>query len=221
MKTILNILACAIFAFAVLPAQAQVPAAPEGAEKKEAADANDEQAERDAERDRRRNEWARSQNPLLRVLDADADGKLSKEEIENASKALLELDKDKDEELSAAEMRPPTMAEQFATRIKGYDKDGDGKITTEEFPEQMRRMVPRLDTNQDGAVDEKELAAMTERWGAWGRGGGGGGGFDWRNRGRDGGDRARGQGGGGDRRGGDNDRRGGDNDKPRQVDPNI
>jgi Ca2+-binding EF-hand superfamily protein len=207
-------------AFAVMPAQAQVPAAPEGAEKKEAAEENDEQADRDAERDRRRNEWARSQNPLLRVLDADADGKLSKEEIENASKALLELDNDEDEELSAEEMRPPTMAEQFATRIKGYDKDGDGKITAEEFPEQMRRMVPRLDTNQDGAVDEKEITAMTARFAGWGRGGGGGGG-DWRNRGRGGdGDRARGQGGGDDRRRG-GDRDGHDNDKPRNVDPNI
>jgi len=40
------------------------------------------------------------------------------------------------------------------------DKDGDGKVTQEELPETMQRMLQRGDTNQDGAIDKAEAEAM-------------------------------------------------------------
>jgi Ca2+-binding EF-hand superfamily protein len=45
--------------------------------------------------------------PLMRALDADGDGKISKSEIENAAKALAKLDKNGDGELTREELMPP------------------------------------------------------------------------------------------------------------------
>ncbi len=69
--------------------------------------------------------------------------------------------------------RMPTFAE--------LDKDKDGKVSLEEFPEQMRPFFDRMDTNQDGFMDKEEEKAATERrkqmeaQGGFGGGGGGGG----------------------------------------------
>ncbi len=40
------------------------------------------------------------------------------------------------------------------------DKDGDGKLTKEEFPELARRLFDRVDRNGDGFVDAEEDAAF-------------------------------------------------------------
>ena len=45
-------------------------------------------------------------DPLTQALDADRDGTISKEEIGNASKALISLDKNRDGMLTADELRP-------------------------------------------------------------------------------------------------------------------
>ncbi|MEM0897557.1 MAG: EF-hand domain-containing protein [Verrucomicrobiota bacterium] len=45
--------------------------------------------------------------PLIQALDADGDGVISAEEIENATTALLGLDTDGDGALSEEELRPP------------------------------------------------------------------------------------------------------------------
>lgn len=61
------------------------------------------------------------------------------------------------------------------------DKNGDGKISKDEFPERMQRIFDRLDTNGDGVIDEEELEAFGagrgggDRGGRGGRGGGSGG----------------------------------------------
>jgi HlyD family secretion protein len=63
--------------------------------------------------------------------------------------------------------------------FKDLDKNGDGKITLDEFPEQGRQFFPMMDTNSDGAIDQAEHkaaeAARKQRWGG-GAGGPGGGG---------------------------------------------
>lgn len=48
--------------------------------------------------------------------------------------------------------------------FKQADKDGDGKLTREEFPEQFRRAFDRIDTDKDGAVSlEEDIAYRTQR----------------------------------------------------------
>ena len=50
-----------------------------------------------------------------------------------------------------------------AGRLREFDADRDGRITRDELPDRMERMVDRLDTNGDGVIDTPELEAMTER----------------------------------------------------------
>ena len=49
----------------------------------------------------------------------------------------------------------------LADRLKGLDKNKDGKISKDEIPRELRRLVLRLDTNKDGVIDEEELKALS------------------------------------------------------------
>ncbi len=147
---------------------------------------------------------------LMEALDANKDGQLSKEEIENATAALKTLDKDKDGKLSQEEIGWPPMGRgmrgrggpggfgggrgfgppgggpggprgfgggrgaggpggfDIAERIMSNDKNNDGKVTKDELPEFMQRMLDRADTNKDGAIDRDEAKAMAENFGRGG-----------------------------------------------------
>jgi RND family efflux transporter MFP subunit len=65
--------------------------------------------------------------------------------------------------------------------FKELDKDNDGKVSKEEFPEQARQIFDFLDTNQDGFYDKEEEKAaearrkeMEQQGGGFGGGGPGG-----------------------------------------------
>ena len=130
-------------------------------------------------------------SPVMAALDADANGELSEEEIKNASKALMALDKNGDKKLAGDEIRPqfgpggpggpggfsggrPDPA-QFVSRMMENDANKDGKLSEDELPEFMRRGFARMDENSDGSVDKAELEAAARRFGE-GRGPGGPGG---------------------------------------------
>ena len=49
-----------------------------------------------------------------------------------------------------------------AERLKQFDADADGRITRDELPERMERVLDRFDTNGDDVIDAAELEAMTE-----------------------------------------------------------
>ncbi len=49
---------------------------------------------------------------------------------------------------------------QMIDRIMSTDKDGDGKITKEEAPEQLMRFFDRLDANDDDTIDRDEIRAF-------------------------------------------------------------
>jgi len=45
-----------------------------------------------------------------------------------------------------------------------HDKNKDGKVSRDEMPRQMTRMLDRADSNNDDAIDEKEAKAMEARF---------------------------------------------------------
>lgn len=152
-------------------------------------------------------------HPIVDAIDQNQDHEISAEEIANASKNLLSLDKNNDGILNADDlghMGPPHSSRQegqrgqrrsggeggsnsFATRLLAFDENGNGKLEKDELPERMQGMIDRIDTNGDGVIDQDELQAM---------GGGGAGAGQQRGRrggngGQGGGNRQRGRGEGG------------------------
>ena len=65
-------------------------------------------------------------------------------------------------------------------RLMAMDKNSDGKLTKDELPERVQRMVERADKDGDGAVSKEEIQAMAKErmggGGGFGRGRGGPGG---------------------------------------------
>ena len=106
---------------------------------------------------------------LNRFLDADKDGKVSRDEFAKLNQMFDTLDSDKNGELTNEEMSRffQAMNEAQAQATGGVDvnnlyqnvdKNKDGKITPDEMTDE--RMFKALDLNKDGAVprDEAEQA---------------------------------------------------------------
>jgi Ca2+-binding EF-hand superfamily protein len=73
------------------------------------------------------------------------------------------------------DQRPAGGPSPLVTRIfEQNDKNKDGKLTGDEIPERLQRMLDRADENDDGEIEKSELERM---FGGFRAGGGGGGGF--------------------------------------------
>jgi hypothetical protein len=102
--------------------------------------------------------------PVLMALDADQDGIISAAEIANAATALLKLDKNGDNKLSAEECglgspHPAGAAVPFMRLhpvLAALDSNHDGEISAEEILNAPAALLT-LDKNRDGQVSEGEL----------------------------------------------------------------
>jgi len=112
---------------------------------------------------------------LMRALDTDRDGELSKAELAAASKTLGKLDRNGDGKLSRYELvggasaRPAAASAQarvqfMMRRIMQTDKNGDGKLSRDEAPERMKQNFDRLDANGDGSLDRSEIERLVTRY---------------------------------------------------------
>lgn len=112
-------------------------------------------------------------HPLMALLDVDHDGKISASEIADAPKLLATLDKNKDGEITPDELRPAGVGRvpgggageadrgaYLQRMLREADKNGDGKLSKEEAPPQIRVNFDRLDANSDGQIDDAELRQL-------------------------------------------------------------
>lgn len=104
-------------------------------------------------------------------LDQDGDGKILVKDLPPMLRqSLAKLDKDSDGQLDKDEMKKAPMGEilkdagrsfeKLRQQFQDLDQDGDGKVALDQFPEDTRARLKRLDRNKDGSIDRKELQEL-------------------------------------------------------------
>ena len=138
------------------------------------------------ENDERRPEGRPAPERMFRRLDANRDGKVTLDEVpeprrEGFKRLIARGDKDGDSALSAAEFsaafgempeKPPIGKRpegrgEAAALFARLDKNGDGKLTVDETPEERRKLIARMlrrsDKDSDQALTLAEFLAGRER----------------------------------------------------------
>lgn len=125
----------------------------------------------------------RPPNAVLAAIDSNGDHEITTDEMKKAFTALKKLDSNKNGKLDREEIHPEMAGgpgrprgprdggpggeadgrQSVVERIQGFDKNNDGKLTKDEVPARMQRIVARYDKNKDAVLDQQELAAMSEQ----------------------------------------------------------
>lgn len=99
---------------------------------------------------------------MLARADADNDGTITRPEyLADVDARFAKLDANKDGKISKEER--PGEGERGGRMMGRIDTDGDGAISLDEQHAQANRRFDRLDTNGDGKIDKAEGDAARER----------------------------------------------------------
>lgn len=101
---------------------------------------------------------------ILQLLDTNYDRTISFEEIDQGAQRIRSMDANGDKQVSVVEIAAANGVDggtELADQLMGFDKNKDGKLSADEVPHRMRRIVQSADKDKDGLTDKKELAAMT------------------------------------------------------------
>lgn len=100
-------------------------------------------------------------NPVLAALDADANGEISADEIENSSVTLRTLDHNWDGSLTPAEVLPEPVDNRATMILSRLDTNRDRKLSQQERAteeaEPLRELLEAADRNTDGVITAAEL----------------------------------------------------------------
>jgi Ca2+-binding EF-hand superfamily protein len=105
---------------------------------------------------------------ILTKADANADGVITRAEFTEArAKLFKRMDRNGDGYLSQDDarrfsLRGKSGKDRIAQAILLTDKDGDGKVSYDEFVNGPSLLFDRADTNHDGTVDAAELSAFRD-----------------------------------------------------------
>ena len=123
-----------------------------------------------------------SKDDMIKMMDKDGDGKISKDETPFPEEAFSQMDVNGDGFIDKSEIPdfpaggmnqgPPSKD----NMIKMMDKDGDGKISEDEAPF-PGDAFSQMDANGDGFIDKSEIPDFSQMRGGQGGFGGGQGGF--------------------------------------------
>jgi hypothetical protein len=109
---------------------------------------------------------------MMKMLDSDANGMVTAAEADSYYGSIFDaLNKDSDDSLEANEWAGPTKNSKLDLTTGGYsrelrsmkmmgmmDKDGDKKVTRDEFLNHHRAVFSKLDTSSDQQLDSQEWA---------------------------------------------------------------
>ena len=108
-------------------------------------------------------------NLMFSMIDVDGDGVITKLELRKAVVQLRKLDTDKDGNITLAEvsplggpMGPMGNPAQFIQTVMANDRNGDGQLTADEIPDNLKPMLRDADLNNDSVVTREELAVVMQ-----------------------------------------------------------
>jgi hypothetical protein len=97
---------------------------------------------------------------MMERYDTNKDGSLSQEEIDtNRTQWHGEFDKDKTADLSLAEFEAlwlKARRDMMVREFQEFDRDGDGKLTLDEYKAPLTMLVTRMDQNGDGVLNKDD-----------------------------------------------------------------
>lgn len=106
---------------------------------------------------------------LMERYDANKDGRLSQEEVDsNRTQWHSEFDQDKSGDLAITEFEALWLRarrEMMVREFQDFDRDGDGKLTLDEYKAPLTMLVTRMDRNGDGVLgpdDRRQRRGMDD-----------------------------------------------------------